>query len=153
MKALKLVLPEALTIECDNQQTIRLLVDEAMKLQTKLRHVDIHSHLLRQEVHRRTIHTLWVPTKEMIADGLTKALTTAKHEAFVKMTSLEDQGERLASIKEEEDRKDALQHRGAEFSEADVRQRVDGTISTQCHGRRPVLASYFPGPCDRAAIR
>ena len=43
MKALKLVLPEALTIECDNLQTIRLLVDEAMKLQTKLRHVDIES--------------------------------------------------------------------------------------------------------------
>lgn len=46
MKALTLVLPETLTIECDNLQTIRLLVDETMKLQTKLRHVDIHSHWL-----------------------------------------------------------------------------------------------------------
>ena len=50
MKALKLVLSEALTIECDNLQTIRLLVNKAMKLQTKLCHVDIHSHWLRQEV-------------------------------------------------------------------------------------------------------
>lgn len=32
MKALKLVLPEAFTIECDNLKTIRLLVDKAMKL-------------------------------------------------------------------------------------------------------------------------
>ena len=47
MQALNFVIPEALTIECDNAQTIRLLVDESMKLQTKLRNVDIHSHLVR----------------------------------------------------------------------------------------------------------
>ncbi len=32
MQVLKLVIPEALTIECDNAQTIRLLVDKSMKL-------------------------------------------------------------------------------------------------------------------------
>lgn len=31
MKALTLVIPEALTVECDNMQTIRLLVDESAK--------------------------------------------------------------------------------------------------------------------------
>jgi len=41
--ALKLQI-DALTMECDNRQTIRLLVEEAAKLQTKLRHVDIHRH-------------------------------------------------------------------------------------------------------------
>lgn len=56
MKALTLVLPEVLTVDCDNQQTIRLLVSEAINLQTKLRHVDIHSHWLRQEVQRQSIH-------------------------------------------------------------------------------------------------
>ena len=85
-----------------------------MKLQTKLRHVDIHSHWLRQEVQRQTIHTRWVPTKRMIADGLTKALTPANHKAFIKMIGLEDQGERLASIKLEEDQRDVLLLRGAE---------------------------------------
>ena len=44
MKALNLTVPEPLTIECNNAQTMRLLVDESTKLQTKLRHVDIHSH-------------------------------------------------------------------------------------------------------------
>lgn len=119
MLALNLVLPEALTIECDNMQTRRLLVDESMKLQTKLRHVDIHSHWLRQEVQRRSINIRWIPTKEMIADGLTKALSSAKHEAFVEMTGLEDQRERLPSIKNEEDLRDVLRQRGADkFSEA-----------------------------------
>ena len=50
MKALTLFLPEVFTIKCNNKQTIRLLVDESTKLQTKLRHIDIHSHWLRQEV-------------------------------------------------------------------------------------------------------
>ena len=36
MQALKLVIPEALTIEYDNSQIIRLMVDKSMKLQTKL---------------------------------------------------------------------------------------------------------------------
>ena len=55
MKALKLDLHKSLTIECDNTQTIRLLVDELTKLLTKLRHVDIHSHWLRQEIQRGSI--------------------------------------------------------------------------------------------------
>ena len=50
MKAPKLLVSDPLTIECDNTQTIRLLVDESTKLQTKLRHVDMHSHWLCQEV-------------------------------------------------------------------------------------------------------
>lgn len=120
MLALTLVLPEPLTVDCDNAQTRRLLVDESMKLQTKLRHVDIHSHWLRQEVQRKSIDIRWMPTKKMIADGLTKALLSAKHEAFVEMTSLEDQRVRLDSIKREEEMKETLQRRraGLKASEA-----------------------------------
>ena len=110
MKALNLIIPEALTIECDNAQTIRRLVDKSMKLQTKLWHVDIHSHWLRQEVQRSSIHIRWVPTKEMVADGLTKALSSAqKHDSFVRMTGIEDQKDLLASIKREEDALQQLQ--------------------------------------------
>ena len=101
LTALKLSIPEALSIDCDNAQTRRLLVDESMKLQTKLRHVDIHLHWLRQEVRRGSIHIRWVPTNRMIADGLTKALTASKHEVFVKMTGMEDQSELLTSVQKE----------------------------------------------------
>ena len=111
MTALKLTIPKALTIECDNAQTIRLLVDESMKLQTKLRHVDIHSHWLRQEVQRSSINIRWVPTKAMIADGLTKALMTAKHEFFVRMTGLKSQTDLLASVQKEEELREDLQQR------------------------------------------
>ncbi len=104
MQALNLVIPEALTIEFGNLQTMRLLVDKSMKLQTKLRNVDIHSHCLRQEVQRGSIHIRWVPTKEMVADGPTKALSSAqKHDFLVRMTGIENQKDFLASIKREED--------------------------------------------------
>jgi len=72
--ALRLEIDKPLTIECDNRQTIRLLVEQSARLQTILRHVDIHSHWLRQEVQRGSIHIKWQETKQMIADGLTKAL-------------------------------------------------------------------------------
>lgn len=55
MKALQLFLPEVFIIECNNKRTIRLLVDKFTKLQTKLHHVDIYSHLLRQEVQCQSI--------------------------------------------------------------------------------------------------
>ncbi len=75
-----------------------------MKLQIKLQHVDIHSHLLRQEVQHGSIHIRWVSTKEMVGDSQTKALSNAqKHDSFVRMTGIENQKDLLASIKREED--------------------------------------------------
>ena len=118
LSALKLSIPQALSIDCDNAQTRRLLVDKSTKLQTKLQHVDIHSHWLRQEVQRGSINIRWVPTKAMIADGLTKALPTAKHEAFVKMTGIEDQSKLFASIQKEEDLRESLQQSVLEISES-----------------------------------
>jgi hypothetical protein len=65
---------------CDNQQTLRLLQEEGMKLSTKLRHVDIHNHWLRERVQEGHIEIEYIQSKEMLADGLTKALTS---DAFV----------------------------------------------------------------------
>ena len=67
-----------------------------MKLDTKLRHVDIHQHWLRQEVQNGQINVSWVPTNEMPADGLTKHLPRQKHEAFLKQLNLVDITDRLA---------------------------------------------------------
>jgi hypothetical protein len=56
IKELKIKLDDNhIRIECDNKQTIRLVTEEFATLQTKLRHVDIHNHWLRQEVQNRTI--------------------------------------------------------------------------------------------------
>ena len=61
-------------IQCDNQQTIRLVNAEIATLKTQLRHVDIHNHWLRQEVMEDRIKVVYTPSALMMADGLTKAL-------------------------------------------------------------------------------
>lgn len=75
-------------IHCDNRQTVDLLTKPDFELRTKLRHVDIHHHWLRQEVQQRHVQIRWVPTADMIADGLTKILPRQKHEDFVRLTGL-----------------------------------------------------------------
>jgi hypothetical protein len=107
LKALSLELDEPLAIECDNRQTIRLLAESA-KLQTKLRHVDIHSHWLRQEVQRGAITLTWQESKKMMADGLTKALSRGPFDRFIGMIGLEEQEQRLKLIQREEDLKEQL---------------------------------------------
>ena len=81
-------LPGKMSICCDNRQTIRLLTNESPQLTTKLRHVDIHHHWLRQEVMKRRIHIEWISTIEMPADGFTKPFTRQKHEHFLRLLNL-----------------------------------------------------------------
>lgn len=79
-----------ISIRCDNRQTVELLTSEQAKINTKLRHVDIHGHWLRQEVREGRINVIWVPTGQMVADGLTKLLPRQRHEHFVKMLKMAD---------------------------------------------------------------
>jgi len=69
---------------------VRLLNAKFAKLFTKLRHVNVHRHWLRQEVQRQALQVDWVPTNEMIADGLTKALPRQRFERFVDQLGLVD---------------------------------------------------------------
>jgi hypothetical protein len=61
---------------------------EIAKLVTKLRHVDIYNHWIRQEAARGTISVIYTPTTEMIADGFTKALPAIKWQPFLKQLGL-----------------------------------------------------------------
>ena len=101
--ALRLEIDEPLTIECDNRQTICLLVQQAAKLQTKLRHIDIHSHWLRQEVQRGAICIKWQETKQMMADGLTKALGKQPFNHFLDLIGIENLNDRLEAIQKKDE--------------------------------------------------
>lgn len=89
-------------VQCDNRQTIRLVNEDVARLQTKLRHVDIHNHWLRQEAANRKIKVEYTPSDQMIADGLTKALTKEAHQRFVNQLGMVDISERLSRRKEAE---------------------------------------------------
>jgi hypothetical protein len=83
-------LEEDSTIYCDNTQTIRLLQMETPRLITKLKHVDVHSCWIRQEVQKGSIYVQWISTNDMVADGLTKALSPQKHARFIELLGLKD---------------------------------------------------------------
>jgi hypothetical protein len=93
--AVKFDTQQATEIHCDNLQTIRTLTKETVKLEMRLRHVDIHQHWLRQEVEDGTITIKWLPTAQMPADGLTKALPAQKHATFLRQLNLVDISEKL----------------------------------------------------------
>ena len=65
----------------DNQGSIALRYNPVFHARTK--HIDIQHHYIRDEVAAKRIELSYVPTKEMIADGLTKPLTHIKFHGFV----------------------------------------------------------------------
>jgi len=85
--------------------------------------VDIHNHWLRQEALAGRIEVVYTPTDDMIADGLTKSLTSQKHLSFVTQIGLvnikEELGRRrLDELKSDffDDLEDSLE--GGEFDVA-----------------------------------
>ena len=80
---------ERTEIRCDNRQTLRLIQSQVPILITRLKHVDIAHHWLRQEVQEGRLHVAWVPTSEQAADGLTKLLPRQKHEQFINQLGME----------------------------------------------------------------
>jgi hypothetical protein len=77
-------------IYCDNQQTVGIVTKASERLQTKLKHVNIHQLWLRQAVERGEIHIQWTSTAKMPADGFTKALSKQTHIEFTRQLGLED---------------------------------------------------------------
>ena len=75
---------------------------EIGKLNTKLKHVDIHNHWLRQEYQARHINVQYVESKSMIADGLTKALSLDNHRRFLDQMNLIDIRDRLLDRRNQE---------------------------------------------------
>lgn len=81
-------------IQCDNRQTIRAFTSDTPRFTTKLRHVDIHRHWLRQEVQSKRIFIEWTSTTAILADGLTKSLPPQRHKEFVRLIGLRKSGPR-----------------------------------------------------------
>jgi hypothetical protein len=84
---------QTITIQCDNTQTIRLISEEISQLTTKLRHVDIHNHWLRQEAQSKSIKVIYVESSKMLADGLTKPLPANQWPRFLQQMGLVDMEE------------------------------------------------------------
>jgi hypothetical protein len=64
----------------DNQGAIALALNQVSNYRT--RHIDIRHHFIRQKVADKSVVLEYISTKLMIADALTKALTTAVFQMF-----------------------------------------------------------------------
>jgi hypothetical protein len=70
-------------IACDNQQTVDLVTKDTRQMYTKLRHVDIAKHWIKEGTDEGRIQVHWVRTTNMHADGFTKALPREMHQKFI----------------------------------------------------------------------
>jgi hypothetical protein len=65
-----------MTLYNDNLQTIRLLISENAKVDTKLRHIDVIQCWLREFVQRDILKMNYLLTAQMTADDMTKMLSS-----------------------------------------------------------------------------
>ncbi|KAK1449599.1 hypothetical protein CMEL01_16796 [Colletotrichum melonis] len=87
-KDIALDLGEVWSVNCDDQQTIRLVVGEVERIATRHRRIDVQNMRLRQEHARDSFEVAYRSTECMPADGLTKNLSRAKFEHFRTLPNL-----------------------------------------------------------------
>jgi len=91
---------DVLVVRCDNTATIRLINSEFGKLNTALRHVDIYHHWLRQAAQNKQVSVQYMPSKELPADGMTKALGYEEFRKFRVQIGVVNLGSRLVASKD-----------------------------------------------------
>jgi hypothetical protein len=74
----------------DNLQIIRLFISKILKTKTKLRHVDIAQCWLKQSVQSDYLSVNYLSIAKMIANELTKILSSQKHREFINQLKLVD---------------------------------------------------------------
>ncbi len=70
----------------DNQAAILLPINPVNHLRAK--HIDIQYHKVRELISDDVLELHYIPTEEMVADGLIEPLTLTKHEYFITMLGL-----------------------------------------------------------------
>ena len=68
-------------LHCDNTAALELASNPVHHQRTK--HMNARFHFIREHMATKLIEPVWVSTKSMVADGMTKALGVPAHAAFV----------------------------------------------------------------------
>jgi hypothetical protein len=72
----------------DNLQIIRLLTSNIVKMNIKLRHVDITQCWLRQSIQQEKINVKYFSTAHMMIDEMIKLLSSQRHKQFIQQLRL-----------------------------------------------------------------
>lgn len=83
----QVVHPSPITLKGDHQSSIALVNNPVLQTQTK--HIDIQHHYIRDEVTSCKINLVYTATIRMLADGLTKLLSSVKLPNFIKGRQME----------------------------------------------------------------
>jgi hypothetical protein len=75
-----------MSISCDNQSCITLSKDT--KFHDHSKHIEICYHYLHEQVEAKLLFIVYIPTKSMFANILTKALLELKHYYYRHMFEL-----------------------------------------------------------------
>ena len=75
-----------MTIHSDNAGSITLTKDATFHACSK--HIDVKFHYTQEQVYRKDVIFKYLPTSDMPADIMMKALPHAKHEKFMKILGL-----------------------------------------------------------------
>ena len=78
---------ELASIICDNQEYIALAKNLTHHSHTK--HIIVQHHLISEKLENQDICLKYCPTKDMIADMLTKPVARDRHQNVIKTMSLE----------------------------------------------------------------
>ncbi|XP_036341057.1 secreted RxLR effector protein 161-like [Rhagoletis pomonella] len=73
-------------INCDNMSSIELAEVEGFRNRTK--HIDVRHHHIRDMINEGVVSIKYIPSEEMAADNLTKAVPRDKHQFCVKQCGL-----------------------------------------------------------------
>ena len=79
-----------LTVYCDNQQALWVVMAEGQRIKTAMKHIDVPRLWMRQEYRRGTVNLKYIASADMPADGLTKALTKQQLHRFYQQINLVD---------------------------------------------------------------
>lgn len=79
---------QTIVIACDNQSAIKLAETDGFRARSK--HIDVRHHHIRDRIENGTIEVRYLPTEEMVADSLTKAVTGSKHNYCSERMGLRD---------------------------------------------------------------
>ena len=74
-------------IMCDNQGCIALAKNPTHH--SRIKHIDVQHHFIREKLENQKICLKFYPTKDMIADVLTKSLSKDRHQTLTKTMDLE----------------------------------------------------------------
>lgn len=86
LKEVNIPFKEPISLYCDNQGSIGNANNPTLHARTK--HTLLKFHYIREEVKNNLIEVTYIPTTNMVADGLTKPLASPKQQAFLKLLGL-----------------------------------------------------------------